>query len=196
MTAKKAFSRQESLGLVDDLSFDDWRRVESVACCGKRVSQATQRDFLKLDAHFSKLAGLHARHALKTAKRLPKARERKENTPEKAEQYRHLIAQELGMHYKVMRAKAKAARPVGEEPTPEQIGAIGWPYVHKIAANKFKGTPLEKLDAIQTEQLLYTIRNRIAAKEGREEVAGRNKKQGRALMKPEPEIERTPTDES
>jgi hypothetical protein len=40
--------------------FDQWRHHESIRVCGRRISEAAQRDFLTLRAHFLDLAGQSA----------------------------------------------------------------------------------------------------------------------------------------
>lgn len=163
-TASKAYRAQSDLDLVDGLSFDDWRRIEAVCACGKTISQANQRDFLKLQAHFFDLAGDKRGFVRNVAKANAKADRPTTETPERAGQLRHQIAQALGAHHLAMVAQGREE----EE--------IGWSYVHSIAQAKHK-TPLAELDATQAEQMLCTIVNRINAKEGKGQTTNRNKKQ-------------------
>ena len=38
-------------------AFDTWRREQSIRSCGRRITEATQRDYLGLKAHFLDLLG-------------------------------------------------------------------------------------------------------------------------------------------
>lgn len=40
--------------------FDAWRREQAIRACGLRISEASQRHFAALRAHFLDLAGAHA----------------------------------------------------------------------------------------------------------------------------------------
>lgn len=54
--ARKAFNRAKELGLTD-LDESTWRAEESIAACGKRISQATNGDYCRIESHFANLAG-------------------------------------------------------------------------------------------------------------------------------------------
>ena len=54
--ARAGWSRQVSLALTGETA-DAWRAREAIECCGKRISEATARDFEALMSHFLNLAG-------------------------------------------------------------------------------------------------------------------------------------------
>ncbi|WP_009964038.1 hypothetical protein [Verrucomicrobium spinosum] len=54
--AKKGYTRAKELDLTDEKEAD-WRGRESIAACGRRISEATNGDYLVLLAHFQSLAG-------------------------------------------------------------------------------------------------------------------------------------------
>jgi hypothetical protein len=54
--AKKGYTRAKDLDLTDE-SESDWRGREAIAACGRRVSEATNGDYLLLLAHFQNLSG-------------------------------------------------------------------------------------------------------------------------------------------
>ncbi|WP_009965358.1 hypothetical protein [Verrucomicrobium spinosum] len=54
--AKKGYTRARDLDLTDEKEAD-WRGQESIAACGRRISEATNGDYLVLLAHFKNLAG-------------------------------------------------------------------------------------------------------------------------------------------
>jgi len=56
MLAKRAFEKSSDFRLRTS-DFDTWRREQSIKAVGKRITEAGQRDFLRLRAHFLDLAG-------------------------------------------------------------------------------------------------------------------------------------------
>lgn len=55
-TAKRAWQRHREHGLTEETE-KDWRTREAIECCKCRISEATNGNFLALDAHFKNLAG-------------------------------------------------------------------------------------------------------------------------------------------
>lgn len=57
--ARKAYNRQDDLGLIDDaVSFADWRHSETFAACGiSSFRKARQSDFTTIRGHFENLSG-------------------------------------------------------------------------------------------------------------------------------------------
>lgn len=54
--AKKGYTRAKELDLTDEREAD-WRGREAIAACGRRISEATNGDYLILLTHFQNLAG-------------------------------------------------------------------------------------------------------------------------------------------
>lgn len=59
MLARRGFLIAQQHDLTDGVSFNDWRKAEAVAACGRSISEAFNKDFEPLEDHFRKLAGLH-----------------------------------------------------------------------------------------------------------------------------------------
>ena len=56
--AREAFAKRHPGSLAGmERRITDFRHQESIRCCGKRVSEAAQRDYLPLKAHFQDLTG-------------------------------------------------------------------------------------------------------------------------------------------
>lgn len=163
--AKKAFTLQHDLGLIDD-NETTWRRDQQKIACGKAsLRDCGQKQYLSLIAHFQQLAGLQV-ESKKTwsrtgrAKGSPVARDTYENRAALNQR----ISDALTAHAETMKKKKAEGQ------------TIGWPYVYVIVKNKFAGTKMADLRADQLEQLFYTVANRIAKKEGvPERGQGRNK---------------------
>lgn len=56
LLAREAYQAQPGL-VRGQTKFDLWRHQQAIKCCGRRVSEALQGDFLPLKAHFLNLAG-------------------------------------------------------------------------------------------------------------------------------------------
>ena len=53
--ARRAWDKH--LAWHNSTAFDTWRREQSIRSCGRRITEATQRDYLGLKAHFLDLLG-------------------------------------------------------------------------------------------------------------------------------------------
>jgi hypothetical protein len=179
--ARKTFDALSKMGNISD-TFDSWRHDV--------VYQTVRREGLKLcqSSHYRKL--LSTFRAMRgtadpggaPAKHCRQSREGGD-TGERREQLIFLLAHELASH----------AKRVENPQTPDEIkwaamasskgGVLTEAYLLTIARAKNAGTPLHdtecliKLTSARLEELVFTLRNRISAREGRGETAKRNKKQ-------------------
>ncbi len=166
--AADAFAIQSRLGLVDPgVKLDAWRHAEAIAAVKCRISEAEQRHYLPLKGHFQSLAG-------KTGVRTLKALVAPADDPD-----RQAAAQALRTELaRFAQIPDKDGRPMGDHRAEAYL----------LACAKHKGTvqpatvatiretwPVAKIWA-----LVYTLRNRIAAKLGVGYPSDRNKSQRRA----------------
>jgi hypothetical protein len=177
--ASKTYKMLSDLGLASG-GFDNWRHEQVKACVNRAgLTECTNWHYKKLLNHFRALRGG------KAPKPAPARRWSNEggDTPERREQIILQIARELGHH----------ARRVENPQTPADIaaaaaatlkgGLITEDYMMAIARGKnpsatlYESGCLITLTAAKLEQLLWTLRNRIAAREGRGKTANRNKNQ-------------------
>lgn len=177
--AQKTHRALTNMGVVTD-SFDDWRHAQVWACVRKEgLRDCDHTHYVKLLGHFRELRGE------KTIGYVSNKRQSREggDTLERRQQLIHQLAYELGSH----------ARKVDKPTTPmeqrhaahaiEKGGAITEAYLVTIAAAKNPGQSIAdvgdllKIPASRLEQLLYTLRNRIASREGRGDSRNRDKKQ-------------------
>lgn len=56
MLSREAFAKQPQI-VRGETKFDLWRHAQAIKCCGRRISEASQGDYLPLKAHFLDLAG-------------------------------------------------------------------------------------------------------------------------------------------
>jgi len=187
--ARQAFDFQISLGNLDaDTHHDAWRREQVMAAVNKPgLSACDHTDFLPVRAHFALLAGRDEK-ALDDLVRTGKARDHAApgDTWENRRQVVHLIREDIGYHV-ILAETPEADVDPKQRAQWKAIQAAGGPiregYALAVARNKYKAQPrsiddlTDRLTVRQLEQLLYTIRNRIAAKEGRGERGNRNKSQ-------------------
>lgn len=178
--AAKAYASMEKMDLIDNPSalsrsahMTEWRHEETRKACGlASLKEATNSHFRSIKAHFLHLLGDDAgafEMQMKTGK--PYGRSEKKDTHESRETARHLIISELNHHYHRSRS------PHWCDAITENGGTITAPYVEAIARAQFQTDRLDSLTAAQLTRLLYTVRNRIAAREGRGKTADRNKSQ-------------------
>ncbi len=192
ITARKAFDFQRDLGNLDDaVKFDDWRREQVLEAVGKPgLSACDHHDFLPVRAHFGLLAGKDEAaldDLLKTGK--VKDHGELEDTYENRRNKVHLIREAIGYHV-ILAETPEAAVAPKDLAHWQAIRASGGPiregYALVVARNKHKIQPRsidelsDRLTARQLEQLLFTITNRINAKEGRGKRSNRNQSQTRA----------------
>lgn len=175
----KAWQQQKGLGLTDQ-DQTDWRH-EQVWTVVKRkgLSHCQNSHYRKLLSHFRTLRGVKDPGGKPTGKWSKEGGD----SVERREQLMILLAKELGEH----------ARRVQDPRTNYEMGlalaaqAKGGPvneaYLLHLAKAKNPGQTLHdigcllKLPASRLEHLLFTLRNRIAAREGRGDSGNRDKKQ-------------------
>ncbi len=166
--AQQTYRARSKLG-IEQPAFDEWRAQElrDVAKVDS-FKILPNAKFMKVRNHFRHLRGASALGNSYDAKR--QSRERGD-TLETRQQQMYLIAQALGEHARIMETKMM------------QSATITVGYLLTIARAKNKGQTigdiddLVKLPTSRLEQLLFTIKNRIAAKEGRGDKSNRNKGQ-------------------
>lgn len=185
--AKIAFDRQDALGLVEvdcasqSARLAEWRRAQQLAAVGiDSLTECRNEHFRTLRAHFSTLAGREDR-AYRDYTRTGRVRDRgpAEDTHEAREATRKLILDELLAHGH----RCDPRRPEFNRLIAEKIeangGMITQNYVIAIAKAKCRGRKIDSLTAEELRQILYTLRNRIASREGRGSRYNRNKGQRR-----------------
>jgi hypothetical protein len=177
--AGKAFRLLDQMDLTEGMAEDDWRRAQ-VAALVKRsgLSKCQNSHYSKLMRHFKRLQGE------KTVPS-PSGSQSGEggDTLERREQLLALIASDLGHHQRRVDHPADAHEWACSEAAMAKGGKIGPGYLLGIARAKNPGCTIADegalitLPASRLEQLLFTLRNRIAAREGRGKVDQRNKGQ-------------------
>lgn len=154
---------------IDLPDFDPWRK--DILMSSVRVESfklVTNRQFSKLRNRFRELRGAAPLGNPNGGKR--QSRESGDTLDQRQNRMYHL-AQALGEH----------ARRMADAGTPQ--AAITVPYMLTIARAKNAGHEIRDIDDLvklpvsRLEQLLFTIRNRIASKEGRGDGSKRNKGQ-------------------
>ena len=161
--AAQAFKTQKYI----EIPLEEWRRDEQEIACGRRsLRECTQVHFLSLVAHFQSLAGDSAA-AKTTWARTGRVKDSgiMHDTHENRQTAMAKITEALNAH-KARRAHA------GNPPE------VTYPYVLGIVKNQHK-KPIEDLTATQLQRLLFTVLNRISAKEGVGDSKHRNKSQRR-----------------
>lgn len=159
----------------DDMPlFDVWRGQQLFfAAKVKSFKDIPSKLYNKVKNHFRTLRGAAA---VGNPQAHRKQSGEQGDTMERRQNILFLMADELGQHAK----RAETCEACKDK------GPITPAYLVSIAAAKNKGHTIRdiddliKLPASRLEQLLYTIRNRIAAREGRGEAQNRNKGQGRS----------------
>lgn len=162
--AAKAYRLQSDLGLIDDSqTLEAWRRDQQLECAGEAsLSQCEQTQYRKLLGHFNALAGSNTittfNHAVSPAD----------------DHDRQVITQAL---------RTERARMLRELPAdfPDEPAADA--YIISLAWYKGTLKPSDLSQILTTwpvknlRALLYTVRNRIAAKLGIGSTRARNKSQ-------------------
>jgi hypothetical protein len=190
--ATAAFAHQEKMGLVEvratesrSKAMETWRRAE-LAAAGFPASlrECNNYQFRGIRAHFLMLAGkddVAFGYHMKSGR--VKDKGAAEDTYERREEIRALILKALLEHG----ARVNPAHKDFDEEVAATVtakgGMIEAGYVIAIAKAKAKGRELDSLTASELWQVLYTVRNRIAAREGRGTTGGRNKSQRRKAKK-------------
>lgn len=173
----RAWKHETKLGLTTD-SYDAWRHAQVWKCVRREgLSDCTNSMYVKILNHFRTLRGASTKAAPQ------KWSKEKDDTDERRMHIIRSIATVMGHH----------ARRVENPQTQEESrcaafatmkgGVINEAYLMVIAQRKNPAEVLRdtgdliKLPASRLEQLLWTITNRIAAREGRGDTENRNKKQ-------------------
>ncbi len=171
-----AYKYQMGMGVIDHQTIDQWRHeqvMECVGCDGLRACNNSH--YRKLVIHFERAQGKMVswdRHILAGK---PTREHAEEDTFQNRDTKRALIHKDLQAHAAEMARRGEPDR---------TITAL---YVESLARAKFQATQqqLAHLTVDQLRQLLITVRNRIAAREGRGNTKNRNKSQ-RARVKSAP----------
>ncbi len=148
----------------DDMpGFDEWRYAQ-LAMINKGLTSFRQipaKLYQKVKNHFRLLRGAPA---VGNPQAHRKQSGERDDSLQHREQMLYLLAKELGEHAKRAETNAHAQA---------KGGALNEAYLLTIARGKNKGHTLSdigdliKLPVSRLEQLLYTLRNRIASREGR-----------------------------
>ena len=182
--ASRTHAGLRKMGLVTD-SFDDWRHAQVWACVRREgLTDCWNSHFAKLLNHFLVLRGEPPRGG--AAKWRRQSREGGD-TLERREQLLRQLAHEMGQHARIVENPQTDAEVKLAAMASTKGGVINEAYLVAIAKAKNPGQSIAdvgdliKLPASRLEHLLYTLRNRIAAREGRGETKKRNRSQ-----RPEP----------
>jgi hypothetical protein len=181
--ARRAWDYQRSLGLAgpetgqsDTAAFCVWRHAQVLDVCGcAGLTDAGNDNFRAIRARFLLLQGRDV-PAFEMQLRTGRTRDHAapEDTHEARERMRAVILGEFRAH-----GDRLAADPALAARVAEKGGLIHAGYALALAKAKFPRTAPADLSAAQLGQILYTVRNRIAAREGRGSTATRNKSQRR-----------------
>jgi hypothetical protein len=180
--SSRTFRYLDDMDLADGMAEDDWRRAQIQALVGRKGLSACQNShYMKLMKHFRGLRGVQTAGPVTGGQQSGEGGD----TLERREQILKLIAQELGSHARrVMKPESLAEWKISELVNASTSGIIGEAYLLGIARNKNPGCTITDVGALITlpssklEHLHFTLRNRIAAREGRGESGKRNKGQG------------------
>lgn len=177
--ANKTWRMLSNMGVIA-ATFDDWRHDQVYACVRREgLSKCQNSHYIKLLDHFrsargEKTVGFHGTR-----------RQSREggDTADRRHQLINLMAAALGFHARRVENPQTDADVAIAALASSKGGVINEDYLMTIARAKNPGTTLVdvgcliKLTASRLEHLLYTLRNRIAAREGRGETKRRNKGQ-------------------
>jgi len=179
--AGKAFKMLDAMDLTDGMAEDDWRRAQIKALVGRKGLSACQNSqFAKLMRHFKGLRGDKSFSGPAGGAQSSEGGD----TLERREQLVKLMAYELGGHAKrVQKPETAAEWKISETVLANPGGVIGEGYLLAIARNKNPGCTIADCGALITltaaklEHLVFTLKNRIATREGRPGAEKRNKSQ-------------------
>ena len=177
--ANKTWRQLSNMGVIAE-TFNDWRHAQVYACVRREgLSKCQSSHYKKLLNHFRSLRGVETPHLSQYGKQSNEGGD----TADRRQQIILLIARELGSHAR------RIDKPMTEQESQcaahaiAKGGAINEAYMLAIAKAKNPGHTLVdsgcliKLPASRLEQLHFTLRNRIASREGRGESKNRNKNQ-------------------
>lgn len=182
--ARDAFLVQDRAGLVDETGSESarlaaWRHAQQVAAgCPASLRECGNNHYRALMAHFLCLAGRDDsafRYQMRTGR--VKDHGALEDTHENRETQRALLVEALNTHGRVCDPLSAEYDEAVATTVADKGGIITAGYVINIARHKCKGRSLDSLTAGELKQILWTVKNRIAAKEGRGKTAKRNKSQ-------------------
>jgi hypothetical protein len=183
-TARQAFEVQDRAGLVDESGsesarFTAWRHGQQTEAVGVGSLRDCGNDHYRpLMAHFLCLAGKDDtafRYQLRTGR--VKDHGALEDTHENRETQRALILAALLEHgHRCNEARAEYDAALAKT-VADKGGGITAGYVVSLAKMKCKGRALDSLTAAELAQILWTVRNRISAREGKGKTGTRNKSQ-------------------
>ncbi len=166
------------MGLVTD-SEDDWRHAEVWRCVRREgLRDCANSHFRKLLIHFRGLRGVKTKGGDAGRKWSGESGD----SGERREQILRRLAAELREHARRVESPVTPAEQAIADAAAVK-GIIGEAYLMQIARAKNRAETLHdfgcliKLPASRLEQLHSTLRNRIAAREGRGDAARRNKSQ-------------------
>ena len=178
--AGKTYQMLAALDLADDLKADAWRHAQVLSLTGRAgLSQCQNSHYLKLLRHFKKLRGEQPTGPALSG---PQSGEGGD-TLERREQVVSLLAMELGSHARRVEIPMSAVEEKLSAHAMTKGGVIRESYLLALARGKNPGATLTDNNCLITlpvsrlEQLHSTLRNRIAAREGRGTTKGRNKGQ-------------------
>lgn len=180
--ARFTFDALSNMGNIAD-TFDSWRHdVVYQTVRREGLTQCQNSHYRKLLSVFRQMRGAADKGGM------PQNRKQSReggDTSERREQLLALIAHELGKHAQRVENPQNEAEVKLAAHASSKGGVINEAYLLAIAKAKNAGTMiydvgcLIKLTSARLEELLFTLRNRIASREGRGTTKGRNKKQGR-----------------
>lgn len=186
ITARQAFDNLEKHDLIEaegetkTARFDLWRRQIMKEITGQTsLNRCQNSHYRPLKEAFLKLAGKP--HDAPEA-HCHGPQNSGFDTMEKREELHHLIRAALEEHRRVVEKPRNDREAAYSLRATTQGGILGEHYLLAIARNQTKKNlnhlgDLIILDASHLQRLLYTVRNRIAAREGRGQTENRNKSQ-------------------
>ncbi len=188
-TAAAAFLVQDRAGLVEEKGSDTarcnaWRHSQQKAAgFPASLRDCGNNHYRGLMAHFLCLAGKDDsafRYQMRTGR--VKDHGAIEDTHENRETQRKLIMDELLAHGHRCDPAHADHDPDTAAKVLEKGAVITAGYVIALAKGKCKGRSLDSLTARELSQILWTLKNRIAAREGRGSTATRNKTQSKSAI--------------
>lgn len=188
--AAAVFKDLDEMGLIDapgssaSERSQNWRRAEVQKCTGlDSLTKCRNSHYRKLYDHFSSLTGKQYNNP--QMKCTGKQSAGMSDTMESREQAIYLISTALAKHEQVVSSPQTAPEISYSVHAKEKGGALRAGYILAIARNQNKEHALRdfsdiiKLPFARLDNLLYTTRNRIAAREGRGNTRSRNKSQSK-----------------
>lgn len=177
--AGKAFRLLDDMDLTEGLTEKLWRHAQVMKIVGRRGLSACQNShYAKLNRHFLRLQG-HKTVATGSEQQSSE----KGDTLERRQYLMRQIATELATHARRLDNPQTGIEAQAAAHASTNGGALTEAYLMTIARGKNPEIPLHdteclvKLTAAKLDHLLWTIKNRIATREGRPDPEKRNKSQ-------------------